>query len=168
MIHGQRRLLSTISKKVANPSPRHIIPPEAKVFRGQKAQPFNPEEWIYRLPPPPTALTAFAHRIGLTDSLADPVIIQQICIHPSFVTFLQNKNKKEPIPPSNAALASLGNALLGLFATEYVHSKFPHLPTRVVKAVVSAYVGPLTCASLAQELGAAHLLRWDRTVSVVK
>ncbi|KIJ55317.1 hypothetical protein M422DRAFT_219930 [Sphaerobolus stellatus SS14] len=156
MIHGQRRLLSTFPKKVALP-PSRPIPSRDRI-----------EDWAHRQPPPPTALIAFAHRIGLTNSLADPDIIQQVCIHPSFVAFHQSKYHNEPIPPSNGPLASLGNALLGLFATEYVHTKFPHLPTRVVKAVVSAYVGPMTCASVAQEIGASHLLRWDRRTQGIR
>jgi large subunit ribosomal protein L44 len=58
----------------------------------------------------------------------------------------------------------MGNALLGLFAAEFVNASHPHLPTRVVKAAVSAYVGPNTCAGVAKEVGAAPLLRWHRTV----
>ncbi|KAF8507971.1 60S ribosomal protein L3 [Hysterangium stoloniferum] len=161
MIHGQRRLLSTISKKIAVPKASLFPPKEAKSREQRNA--FKPEEWIARQPPPPSALKAFAHRIGLSDSLADPAVIQQVCIHPSFVAVHQAQRPNEPIPPSNGSLASVGNALLGLFATEYVHMTYPHLPTRVMKAVVSAYVGPLSCASVAQEMGAAQLLRWDRT-----
>jgi large subunit ribosomal protein L44 len=163
MIYGQRRLLTTISKGIAVPKARAFPPKEAK-SREQKNI-FKPEEWAARQPPPPTALKAFAHRIGLLEPLADPAVIQQICIHPSFVPFHRAQYPHEPIPPSNGSLASLGNALLGLFATEYVHVTYPHLPTRVVKAVISAFVGPLSCASVAQEMGAAQLLLWDRTVS---
>ncbi|KAF8582796.1 60S ribosomal protein L3, partial [Ramaria rubella] len=158
MLHGHRRLLSTVSKTIAAPRQRPFPPAEAR--KGPAV--FDPEEWVARQPPPPTALQAFAHRIGLTDSLADPAVIQQVCIHPSFIPLHRTRYPHEPTPPSNGALASLGNALLGLFATEHVNATFPHLPTRVMKAVVSAYVGPLTCASVAQEIGASHLLRWDR------
>lgn len=161
MLHGRQRLLSTISKIVAVPRQRPFPPHEAK--RGPSS--FDPEEWVHLQPPPPTALQAFAHRIGLSESLTDPAVLQQVCIHPSFVPVHQARYPNEPTPPSNGALASLGNALLGLFATEHVHATFPHLPTRVIKAVVSAYVGPLTCASLAREIGASHLLRWNRAVS---
>lgn len=165
MLHGQRRLLSTLSKTVTIPKARPFPPPEAKYNASGRLEPFNAEEWASRQPPPPSALTAFAYRIGLTESLTDSALIQQVCIHPSFIPFHQAKYPNEPIPPSNGGLASLGNALLGLFASEYVHIKYPYLPTRVLKAVVSAYVGPLTCASIAQEIGASQLLRWDRTVS---
>lgn len=156
MVHGQRRLLSTLSKVAARPFP----PREARNTTVQ----FDPEDWVARQPPPPTALHAFAKRLGLSDSLADPSVIQQVCIHPSFIGLYNARNPILPPPPSNAALASLGNALLGLFATEHVNSTFPHLPTRVMKAVVSAYVGPLSCASVAQEIGASQLLRWNREV----
>ncbi|KAG6381624.1 hypothetical protein JVT61DRAFT_223 [Boletus reticuloceps] len=54
---------------------------------------------------------------------------------------------------------------MGLFASEYLHASYPHLPTRVLKAAVSAHVGPLTCASVAQEMGATPLLRWHRQPS---
>jgi len=60
-------------------------------------------------------------------------------------------------------MAELGNSLLGLFATEWVNASYPHLPTRVLKAAVSAYVGPKTCGDVAKEWGAAPLLRWFRT-----
>lgn len=53
---------------------------------------------------------------------------------------------------------------MGLFASEYLHASYPYLPTRVLKAAVTAHVGPLTCASVAQEMGATSLLRWHRTV----
>ena len=162
MVYGHRRLLSTISKTTVAKT-RPFPPPEAK--RGPAR--FDPEDWALNQPPPPTALQAFAYRIGLSESLADPDVIQQTCIHPSFVPVHQARYPHEPTPPSNSALASLGNALLGLFATEHIHATFPHLPTRVLKAVVSAYVGPLTCASVAQEIGASHLLRWNRGVSLL-
>jgi large subunit ribosomal protein L44 len=63
---------------------------------------------------------------------------------------------------TNAHLGALGNALLGLFATEYINASYPYLPTRVLKAAVTAHVGPLTCSNVAQEMGAAPLLRWHR------
>jgi large subunit ribosomal protein L44 len=69
--------------------------------------------------------------------------------------------------PVNANLATLGNSLLGLFATEHIHVSYPHLPLRALKAAVSAYVGPLTCANVAKEIGATHIVRWHRTVRLI-
>lgn len=163
MKYGHRRLLSNVAKTVALPKTQHFPPRESRARDTRKS--FDPEIWATRQPPPPAALRAFAHRIGLADVLTDSAIIQQVCIHPSFIPFHQKHYPNEPIPPSNEVLASLGNSLLGLFASEFIHAAYPHLPTRVLKAVVSAYVGPMTCASVAQEMGASHLLRWDRTVS---
>jgi large subunit ribosomal protein L44 len=54
---------------------------------------------------------------------------------------------------SNALLASLGNSLLGLFASEHLSTLYPNLPTRALKAAVSAFVGPPACFSVARELG---------------
>ncbi|KAK7017594.1 hypothetical protein R3P38DRAFT_2983962 [Favolaschia claudopus] len=49
---------------------------------------------------------------------------------------------------------------MGLFATEYVNATYPYLPTRVLKAAVTAHVGPQSCANAALEMGAVPLLRW--------
>ncbi|UZJ57444.1 hypothetical protein CBS101457_006764 [Exobasidium rhododendri] len=65
---------------------------------------------------------------------------------------------------SNEALSALGNSLLGLVAAEHLHLRYPNLPTRVLKAALSAYVGPNTLADVAAELGIAAkgIVRWDR------
>lgn len=67
---------------------------------------------------------------------------------------------------SNEALAALGNSLLGLMASEHLHLRYPNLPTRVLKAALSSYVGPNTMADLAAELGltAKGVVRWHRRV----
>lgn len=64
----------------------------------------------------------------------------------------------------HAALATVGNSLLGMLATEYLHLRYPNLPTRVLKAAVSAYVGPSTLSDVGSELGllAPNVLRWNR------
>lgn len=64
----------------------------------------------------------------------------------------------------NGSMASLGNSLLGLIASEYLHLRYPNLPNRVLKAALSAYVGPTTLSDVAAELGitAQGIVRWDR------
>ena len=143
------------------------FPPSDALFvrRDVPRPPFSPESWALLQPPPPAALAAFAHRVGLPAVLADHSRLQHACTHPSFLALFRQASPNAPLPPTNALLAPLGNSLLGLFAAEYVHAAYPYLPTRVLKAAVTAYVGPLTCASVAQEMGAAPLLRWHRTVS---
>ncbi|ETS62031.1 hypothetical protein PaG_03587 [Moesziomyces aphidis] len=68
----------------------------------------------------------------------------------------------------HAALATVGNSLLGMLATEHLHLRFPNLPTRVLKAAVSAYVGPITLADVAAELGLAGqgILRWNKEARI--
>lgn len=128
---------------------------------------FDADAWAALQPPNPASLTAFAHRIGLGKTFPSAAeAVQQACTHPSFVTLYTQHNPGRPAPATNANLATLGNSLLGLFAAEHVNSTFPHLPTRVMKAAVSAYVGGTTCANVAKEMGAAQLLRWKRTVSL--
>jgi large subunit ribosomal protein L44 len=125
---------------------------------------FNPEIWAALQPPPSTALSAFAHRIGLASILTSTDLIQQACTHSSFLAFYRHHYPTNPLPKSNAQLSTLGNSLIGLFATEYIYAKYPYLPTRVLKAAVTAHVGIASCASVAQEMGACQLLRWHRIV----
>ena len=119
-------------------------------------------------PPDTSALAAFAHRIGIASifSAEDDMLslVRQALTHSSFAPFHQSHYPNEPPPPTNTNLAVMGNSLLGLFATEHVHASYPHLPTRVLKTTVSAYVGPRTCQTISKEIGVAPLLRWARTV----
>ena len=171
MQHAQKRLASTATKSL-NPtiplsSLRSFPPPQIFAPSSSKSQAFfDTESWAAIQPAPVSALTAFAHRIGLEKVLTSPELIQQACTHQSIIPLYSKLRPNKPIPLTNANLATLGNSLLGLFATEYVHALYPHLPTRVLKAAVSAYVGPTTCASVAREMGANSLLRWQRTVSI--
>ncbi|EIW79246.1 ribonuclease III [Coniophora puteana RWD-64-598 SS2] len=126
---------------------------------------FNAAEWASLQPPPSTAVSAFAHRTGLADILPADTLettLRTACTHSSFLSLHSRYYPTSPAPVHNANLSTLGNTLLGLFASEYIHASYPHLPLRVLKASVSAYVGPLTCASIAQEMGAVSLLRWYR------
>lgn len=176
MSHVPKRLASTATK-FATISTAHLkaFPPrEAIVSRTpsssktqEKPNFFDAETWAVLQPPNPATLSAFAHRIGLGKTLPDPAdAIQQACTHPSFLPLFAKHQSGKPAPATNGNLAALGNSLLGLFAAEHVNATYPHLPTRVMKAAVSAYVGPTTCTNIAKEMGANHILRWNRTVSV--
>lgn len=170
MNHVQRRLASTAAKLASvSPSTLASFPPvesfKTKKDEFIKKDEFNPESWAAIQPVPSTALSAFAHRIGLASVLSSPEIVRQACTHPSFLPLYRQHYPQLPEPKTNAQFAALGNSLLGLFATEYIQAKYPYLPTRVLKAAVSAHVGPMTASSVAQEMGAQPLLRWHRTVS---
>ncbi|KAI0641957.1 ribonuclease III domain-containing protein [Trametes meyenii] len=168
MGYAQRKVASTAAK-LAHVSSQHLksLPPKHAIASGRSANAapavFDAQSWASSQPPPRSTLAAFAHRIGLANVVPSTEVIQQACTHPSFIQLHTRQHPDQPLPATNASLSTLGNSLLGLFATEYVNSSFPHLPTRVMKAAVSAHVGPTTCANLARELGVTPILRWQRT-----
>ncbi|KAJ7043478.1 ribonuclease III domain-containing protein [Mycena alexandri] len=164
MVYGRKRLVSRAVKNLTAVSASHLpkFPPPQST-KSPKVTGFDPEAWSAIQPPPPSALSAFAHRIGLGSVLIDPDIILQACTHPSAQHLAHQQDPNAPPLATNAHLGTLGNALMGLFATEYVHAAYPYIPTRVLKAAVTAHVGPLTCSAVAQEMGAVPLLRWHRT-----
>lgn len=167
MNHVPKRLVSTAARRVSVSSSSSTFPPKESFTVSKDTlvkEEFNPETWAALQPPPSTALSAFAHRIGLASILTSTDLIQQVCTHSSFFTLYHHHHPTNPVLKSNAQLSLLGNSLMGLFATEYIHAKYPYLPTRVLKAAVTAHVGTASCASVAQEMGASQLLRWHRTV----
>jgi hypothetical protein len=163
MALAQRRLASAAAKLASIPlsSLKQFPPKEA--LTSSSSSTFSPETWATLQPPPPSALSALGHRIGYGSVLQIPEL-EQACTHPSVLPLFVKRHPNQKPPPANGNLSTLGNALLGLFASEFVVASYPHLPTRVVKAAVSAYVGPNTCANVATDVGAAPLLRWCRTV----
>ena len=163
MALAQRRLASAAAKLASIPlsSLKQFPPKEA--LTASSSSTFSPETWAALQPPPPSALSALGHRIGHGSVLQIPEL-EQACTHPSVLPLFVKRHPNQKPPPANGNLSTLGNALLGLFASEFVVASYPHLPTRVVKAAVSAYVGPNTCANVATDVGAAPLLRWCRTV----
>ncbi|KAJ7623326.1 ribonuclease III domain-containing protein [Roridomyces roridus] len=163
MVYGRKRLVASAVKNLTAISASHLPKfPPSQATKSPKATNFDAEAWAAIQPPPPSALSAFAHRIGLGAVLTDTDVILQACTHPSAQYLAKQQDPNAPPLATNAHLGVLGNALMGLFATEYVHASYPYLPTRVLKAAVTAHVGPLTCSNVAQEMGAASLLRWHR------
>ncbi|CAK5273968.1 unnamed protein product [Mycena citricolor] len=163
MVYGQRRVVERAVKSLNAISASHLPKfPPPRSTQSPKITGFDPTEWATLQPPPPSALSAFAHRVGLGSVLPDPELVLQACTHPSIQALARHHDPNAAPIPTNAQLSVLGNALMGLFASEYVHAVYPYLPTRVLKAAVTAHVGPTTCASVAQEMGAAPLLRWSR------
>lgn len=176
------------SRFSAGSAPLDSLPPLARS---------NPKLYISLLKPKPTAISTLASRIGLLPSNLDSETIQrrlnlveQACTHQSLTSLWENtfQNPNQQIldldsfssstslildskvrPKNNSSLSTVGNSILGLVGTEYLHSKYPHLPTRVLKAALSAHVGPSTCADVAAEMGLnsdSGMLRWDRDATV--
>ncbi|KAH8116278.1 ribonuclease III [Phellopilus nigrolimitatus] len=163
MAQAVKSLASRAAQIASTPaSSLRQFPPKEAIFNATQPVHFSPEVWANLQKPPASALAAFAHRIGLAKVVHNSDEILQACTHSSYPSFYATHNPGEATLHSNANLSTTGNSLLGLFATEYLHAAYPHLPTRVLKAAVSAYVGPLTCATIAKEMGATPLLRWNR------
>ncbi|CAO3624356.1 unnamed protein product [Cunninghamella echinulata] len=45
---------------------------------------------------------------------------------------------------------------------EYLHSKYPKLPTSVFKRATNAYTSLKSIASVGQQIGLQHIMRWER------
>ena len=140
--------------------PPASVPPS--VFPNSFSPDIRPHQLASYSRPPPAALAALAHRLRIADKVPLDKL-EQACTHPS-IKVLVHQFPDVKHTAVNGNLESLGNALLGLFASEHVHASYPHLPLRALKAAVSAYVGSLTCANIAKEIGATHLARWHRSV----
>ncbi|WVQ71226.1 hypothetical protein IAR50_000751 [Cryptococcus sp. DSM 104548] len=109
--------------------------------------------------PPPTALSALASRLSLQPSPAVSTSLITCLTHPSYLSE-QTADLNADIDPSetsesNELLATVGNSLIGLFASEHLASLYPYLPTQALQNAVTAYVGPAACVSVGRELGVA-------------
>lgn len=165
---ASRRLTTTAARlpSVAASSTAQFPPQQSLYERADVPKvAFDPEAWAATQPPPSSALIAFAHRLGLSTVMNSPETVQMTCTHPSFVHLHRRVCPDAPRPETNGQLSALGNALLGMFSSEFVHAAYPYLPTRVWRAATAAYVGSGACAHVAREMGATPLLRWHRTVS---
>ena len=113
----------------------------------------------------PSALSALLSRLSLPSSTALHPALLACLTHPSFAqasssadpsSSTSSSSSSEP-PTSdtetNELLASLGNSLLGLFASEHLAQQYPLLPTEALKLAVTSFVGPKACFSVARELG---------------
>lgn len=101
------------------------------------------------LPASPT-LSALASRLSLPQSSTLHPALVACLTHPSYA---RSTTQPNPDAETNELLSTLGNSLLGLFASEHLASAYPFLPTEALKAGVTAYVGPTACFAIARELG---------------
>lgn len=149
----------------------------------------HPQVWASLRAQVPSAVAAVGARfhllpasLGMAERARRMELVRTACTHPSVLRVQAaaadlplSTEARQQVPElredvaHNAQLATLGNALLGLIASEHFHLKYPHLPTRVLKAFVSAYVGPSTLADVGADLGilAQGVQRWDRTGAAV-
>lgn len=147
----------------------------------------HPALWASLKSQTPSAIAALGSRFHLiTPNMPEDefdrrvALLRVACTHPSVLSVQETAfslpmsvQERKQVPElhetieHNAQLATLGNSLLGMISAEFFHLKFPHLPTRVLKAFVSAFVGPSTLADVGSEMGilSQGVQRWDRTGS---
>ncbi|KAG0047443.1 hypothetical protein BGZ83_007501 [Gryganskiella cystojenkinii] len=112
--------------------------------------PVNPK---IRIEKPSSAVVAFAHRLGL-NVLKDQALIMRIVTHPSY--------ERVGIQ-SNEGLDVLGAKALDMFVLEYLHTKYPKMPTKMLQEAVATYTRSTTLALMAKEFGVDDVARWSRS-----
>lgn len=126
--------------------------------------------------PTPTALSALLARLSLPSSSTLHPDLLACLTHPSYTSrpseaeaeiAESSEASRSEVYETNEILASLGNSLLGLFASEHLATQFPYLPTSALKEAVTAYVGPKACLSVARELGLGTQNRIDENFNGV-
>lgn len=103
-----------------------------------------------------SSLAALLARLSLPSTPALQQTLMACLTHPSFsVAQAQDTEGSADAQENNELLASLGNSLLGLFASEEIAVRYPHLPSNALSAAVTSYVGPNALSSVARDLGLA-------------
>ncbi|KAF9111756.1 hypothetical protein BGX27_004481 [Mortierella sp. AM989] len=104
----------------------------------------------YRIETPSSAVVAFAHRLGL-NKLNDQTLLMRVVTHPSY--------ERVGIQ-TNAGLDTLGASVLDMYILEYLHVKYPKLPTQTLQEAVSSYTRATTLELMAKEFGVDDVVRW--------
>jgi dsRNA-specific ribonuclease len=92
-------------------------------------------------------VTALGARLGL-ESL-DSNILKQALTHKSIES-----------STNNASLEFIGKRVTGLFATEFVHCKYPTLHPGALNTTLRAFVGNKSLYKIATEVGLQHTIAW--------
>ncbi|CAD6573809.1 MAG: hypothetical protein TREMPRED_000920 [Tremellales sp. Tagirdzhanova-0007] len=133
----QRRLAKAAS---------HRPPAPSRFIQADSALPIGKNNLAPREVPHPASLSALLSRLSLPSNPGLHSALIACLTHPSYLSSQEETNE---------ILCSVGNSLLGLFASEHLSHLYPLLPTEALKSAVTAYVGPKACVSVARELGVA-------------
>lgn len=148
-----RRLAKTPLRR----NPRHNLSTSAVLFKKQVGPPVLD-------PYAPSALNAILARLSLPPTPEMRESLMACLTHPSFnlkQAAETSEDGQEALPApdadTNELLAALGNRLLGLFASESLSAKYPHIPSAALAQAVTYYVGPASLVAVGREIGiAAH------------
>ncbi|EPB84156.1 hypothetical protein HMPREF1544_09078 [Mucor circinelloides 1006PhL] len=91
-------------------------------------------------------INALGARLGLS---LDTNVLKQALTHKS----VEGSN-------NNATLEYIGKRVIGLFATEYIHSRFPQLHPGAFNTTLRAYIGNKSFSKIATEVGLQHTVDW--------
>ncbi|GAN02330.1 ribonuclease III [Mucor ambiguus] len=91
-------------------------------------------------------INALGARLGLS---LDTNVLKQALTHKS----VEGSN-------NNATLEYIGKRVTGLFATEYIHSRFPQLHPGAFNTTLRAYIGNKSFSKIATEVGMQHTVDW--------
>lgn len=146
-----RRLAKTPLRR----NPRHNLSTSAVLFKKQVGPPALD-------PYAPSALNAVLARLSLPPTPEMRESLMACLTHPSFnikdagaAVVDGQEALPEPDANTNELLSALGNRLLGLFASESLSAKYPHIPSAALAQAVTYYVGPLSLVAVGRELGIA-------------
>ncbi|KAI9635143.1 ribonuclease III domain-containing protein [Dioszegia hungarica] len=146
-------LLRQIARSRSSPRFRRALSTSPVPLEARRPLPLSP--LAPSIPPTPT-LSALASRLSLPQSSTLHPGLVACLTHPSFSRTSAASGSTSTASTetdTNELLSTLGNSLLGLFASEHLAQRYPFLPTEALKAGVTAYVGPAACFAIARELG---------------
>ncbi|KAI8376566.1 ribonuclease III domain-containing protein [Radiomyces spectabilis] len=98
------------------------------------------------------ALAAFGARLGLQN--LDSHVLEKAVTHAS------------ASQENNAVFTALGKRVSSLYTLEYLHCRYPWIPTKTLDNVVGAYVGNKFFSRLGKHMGLQHVMRWQPTQGV--
>ncbi|KAI8142439.1 ribonuclease III domain-containing protein [Fennellomyces sp. T-0311] len=94
-------------------------------------------------------LSAFGARLGLQS--LNPSLLEQAVTH-----------------SSAANLTFLGKRVIGLYATEYLHAKYPSMHMNAFAEVLRKYIGNKSLSQIGSEVGLQDVVRWERDGNTVQ
>ena len=120
-------------------------------------------------------MSAIARRLNLDDTDETAQQLLQAITHSSYVDKSSNATKKpaysRDVKGNNEELAEVGRSILGFVLSEYYAKKFPNLPTKALKLLMTALTNPEAMESVASEVGLGKRgipIRYERTFETEK
>ncbi|KAI9474255.1 MAG: ribonuclease III domain-containing protein [Benjaminiella poitrasii] len=98
------------------------------------------------------SISALGARLGLQS--LKPSLLKQALTH---------KSLADDQPHTNATLEFIGKRVTGLFATEYLHCKYPRLHPSAFAVTIRSLIGNDSFSKIATEVGLQHSVSWKQS-----